>query len=58
MAGVEMGRKIPVEELHSAFNGRSGHVDKGTKSLPFIEGNDFAQLIQEGRLPLTLLDLL
>ncbi len=58
MAGVEMRLKIAVEELHGAFNGRSGHVDKGTKSLPFIECKDLAQLPQKGFLTLTLLDLL
>ena len=42
MSGVEMGLKIAVEQLHSAFNGWSRHINQCTKSLSSIEGKDFA----------------
>ena len=48
--------EVGGEELERAFDGRTGHGDEIAKSFALVERENFAELLEDGRASLTLLN--
>ena len=57
-AARKMGVEIFGEKLECAFYGRAGHSDEVTETLTFIKSKDLAELLENRRAPLALLNFL
>ena len=52
-----MRLEVGGKKLERAFDGRTGHGDEIAKSFAFVEGQNFAELFEDRRATLALLEL-
>jgi hypothetical protein len=58
LAGREVCFEVSGEEPERAFNGRTGHGNEIAEAFPFVESEDFAELLEDRLAALTLLNFL
>src|SRR5262245_12091593 len=58
LAGREVRFKVSGKKFSRAFNGWTGHGNEIAKALPFVESEDFAELLEDRLAALSLLHFL